>query len=174
MTPNSCSPWRSRLTELGIRVLTDAKAMGLSDAAMDAARRNARRRAASRCPPTRILVTVGRRPRTEGWGLEELDLDRAGRFIRIDERCRTSMRGIYAIGDVTGEPMLAHRADGAGRDGRGDRRRPQAFAGTSAPFPPSALPIRRSSRPASRRTKPAPRATRSGSASSPSTPTAGR
>ena len=58
----------------------------------------------------KVLVTVGRRPRTEGWGLEELDLDRAGRFIRIDERCRTSMRGIYAIGDVTGEPMLAHRA----------------------------------------------------------------
>ena len=33
-----------------------------------------------------------------------------GPFIRIDEKCQTSMRGIYAIGDVTGEPMLAHRA----------------------------------------------------------------
>ena len=33
-----------------------------------------------------------------------------GRFIRIGERCETSMRGVYAIGDVTGEPMLAHRA----------------------------------------------------------------
>jgi dihydrolipoamide dehydrogenase len=33
-----------------------------------------------------------------------------GRFIRINDRCETSMRGIYAIGDVTGEPMLAHRA----------------------------------------------------------------
>jgi dihydrolipoamide dehydrogenase len=31
-------------------------------------------------------------------------------FIRIDDRCRTSMRDVYAIGDVTGEPMLAHRA----------------------------------------------------------------
>ncbi|MCY1237572.1 Dihydrolipoyl dehydrogenase [compost metagenome] len=47
---------------------------------------------------------------TEGFGLEEIDLDRTGRFIRIDDQCRTSMRGIYAIGDVTGEPMLAHRA----------------------------------------------------------------
>ena len=55
-------------------------------------------------------MTVGRKPRTEGWGLEELDLDRAGRFLRIDERCRTSMRGVHAIGDITGEPMLAHRA----------------------------------------------------------------
>jgi dihydrolipoamide dehydrogenase len=62
------------------------------------------------CQQTRLLVTVGRKPRTEGWGLEELDLDRAGQFIRIDDRCRTSMRGVYAIGDVTGEPMLAHRA----------------------------------------------------------------
>jgi dihydrolipoamide dehydrogenase len=57
-----------------------------------------------------VLVTVGRRPVTDGWGLEEIDLDMNGRFIRIDDRCRTSMRGIYAIGDVTGEPMLAHRA----------------------------------------------------------------
>ncbi|TAM98601.1 MAG: dihydrolipoyl dehydrogenase, partial [Rhizobiaceae bacterium] len=57
-----------------------------------------------------ILVTVGRRPFVEGWGLEELALDRDGRFIRVDDQCRTSMRGVYAIGDVTGEPMLAHRA----------------------------------------------------------------
>jgi dihydrolipoamide dehydrogenase len=58
----------------------------------------------------KILVTVGRRPVTQGWGLDELVLDMDGPFIRIDERCQTSMRGIYAIGDVTGEPMLAHRA----------------------------------------------------------------
>jgi len=57
-----------------------------------------------------ILVTVGRKPLTEGWGREELVLDMDGRFIRIDDKCRTSMTGIYAIGDVTGEPMLAHRA----------------------------------------------------------------
>ena len=37
-----------------------------------------------------------------------------GRFIRIDDKCRTSMRGVYAIGDVTGEPMLAHRATAQG------------------------------------------------------------
>jgi dihydrolipoamide dehydrogenase len=58
----------------------------------------------------RILVAAGRRPAVEGWGLEALDLDRDGRFIRVDDQCRTSMRGVFAIGDVTGEPMLAHRA----------------------------------------------------------------
>jgi dihydrolipoamide dehydrogenase len=61
-------------------------------------------------PADKILVTVGRRPVTQGCGLEELVLDMDGPFIRIGERCQTSMRGIYAIGDVTGEPMLAHRA----------------------------------------------------------------
>ncbi|EMD84133.1 dihydrolipoyl dehydrogenase [Pacificimonas flava] len=58
----------------------------------------------------KILVTVGRSPVTESWGREMLVLDMEGRFIRIDDECRTSMNGIFAIGDVTGEPMLAHRA----------------------------------------------------------------
>ena len=64
----------------------------------------------TRLDADKVLVTVGRRPNTDGWGLEELDLDRDGPFLRIDDQCRTSMRGVYAIGDVTGEPMLAHRA----------------------------------------------------------------
>ncbi len=100
-------PVLKRLGELGVRVLTGAKAKAYADGALavetDAGKEE-------RIAADKVLVTVGRRPRTEGWGLEELDLDRAGRFIRIDERCRTSMRGVYAIGDVTGEPMLAHRA----------------------------------------------------------------
>jgi dihydrolipoamide dehydrogenase len=58
----------------------------------------------------KVLVTVGRRPRTEGWGLEEMGLDRAGPFVKIDDQCRTAMRGVWAIGDLVGEPMLAHKA----------------------------------------------------------------
>ena len=69
--------------------------------------RTARRRS---CRPTRSWSRSAASRCTEGWGLEELALDMAGRFIRIDDQCRTSMRGVYAIGDVTGEPMLAHRA----------------------------------------------------------------
>ena len=100
-------PVAKRLNELGVQVLTGAKARSYSGEALviETATGEEQRIAADK-----VLVTVGRKPRTEGWGLEELDLDRAGRFIRIDERCRTSMRGVYAIGDVTGEPMLAHRA----------------------------------------------------------------
>ena len=56
-----------------------------------------------------VLVAVGRIPRTEGYGLESLELDRNGRGVRIDDQCRTSMHNVWAIGDLTGEPMLAHR-----------------------------------------------------------------
>ena len=58
----------------------------------------------------KILVTVGRLPLTEGWGLEEMAVDRAGRFVRVDDQCRTAMRNVWAIGDLVGEPMLAHKA----------------------------------------------------------------
>ncbi|PBB97513.1 dihydrolipoyl dehydrogenase [Mesorhizobium sp. WSM3862] len=102
-------PVLKRLGELGIEVMLGAKAKGLStkgDALLveTADGKNAKVAA------DKVLVTVGRKPLTEGWGLEQIDLDMVGRFIRIDDQCRTSMRGIYAIGDVTGEPMLAHRA----------------------------------------------------------------
>ncbi len=102
-----------RLRELGIEVLTGARAKGLA-AGGAALAVEAADGQLSTLPADRILVTVGRRPVTAGWGLEAIDLDMDGRFIRIDDQCRTSMRGIYAIGDVTGEPMLAHRATAQG------------------------------------------------------------
>jgi dihydrolipoamide dehydrogenase len=102
-------PVSKRLQTLGIEVMTRARAKGLAKAGgtllVEAEDGSEKSLAADR-----ILVTVGRRPATQGWGLDELVLDMDGPFIRIDERCQTSMRGIYAIGDVTGEPMLAHRA----------------------------------------------------------------
>ncbi|TKT82409.1 dihydrolipoyl dehydrogenase [Aquamicrobium sp. LC103] len=102
-------PVAKRLDALGIKVLVGAKARGLTregDALMVETSDGKDERLAF----DKILVTVGRRPAMEGWGLEELDLDKDGLFIRIDDQCRTSMRGVFAIGDVTGEPMLAHRA----------------------------------------------------------------
>lgn len=98
-----------RLAALGVEVLLGTKVRGLSatgEALLAETGDGEERRIAA----DKVLVTVGRRPLTEDWGREELELDTDGRFLRIDEQCRTSMRGIYAIGDVTGEPMLAHRA----------------------------------------------------------------
>lgn len=81
-----------------------------------------------------ILVAVGRRPRTKGFGLESLMLDMAGHFIKVDDQCRTSMRDVWAIGDVTGEPMLAHRAMAQGE------MVAEIIAGHKRHFNPTAIP----------------------------------
>jgi len=62
-----------------------------------------------------VLVAIGRRPRTEGLGLERagIETDPAGR-IRVDGRFQTNSAGIYAIGDVIQGPMLAHKAEEEG------------------------------------------------------------
>ncbi len=64
----------------------------------------------------KVLVTVGRKPNTKDWGLETMGvrMDHSGRFIRIDRQCRTNVPGVFAIGDVSGEPMLAHKASSQG------------------------------------------------------------
>jgi dihydrolipoamide dehydrogenase len=101
-------PVAKRLKELGVNVVLGAKANGLSkDGKALEIEQNGKTEA---IPAEKVLVTVGRKPNTGGWGRENLVLDMDGRHIRINDRCETSMRGVYAIGDVTGEPMLAHRA----------------------------------------------------------------
>jgi dihydrolipoamide dehydrogenase len=102
-------PVAKRLSALDVEVLLATRVKGLS-ANGEALLAETGSGEEKRIAVDRILVTVGRKPVTEGWGREELELDMEGRFLRIDEQCRTSMRGIYAVGDVTGEPMLAHRA----------------------------------------------------------------
>ena len=63
----------------------------------------------------RLVVAVGRRANTDGLADPDLDLakDDAGR-IQVDDRCRTSIDGVYAIGDVVKGPMLAHKASEEG------------------------------------------------------------
>jgi dihydrolipoamide dehydrogenase len=60
----------------------------------------------------RVLVAVGRRPFTDGLGLEEVGvkLDPKTRQVPVDENYRTSVSGVYAIGDIVAGPMLAHKA----------------------------------------------------------------
>jgi dihydrolipoamide dehydrogenase len=59
----------------------------------------------------RVLVAVGRRPQSDGLGLETTRARLSARgFVEVDERGATADSHIWAVGDVTGEPMLAHRA----------------------------------------------------------------
>jgi dihydrolipoyl dehydrogenase len=106
-------PVGERLRELGINVLTNASAKELTQT-KDGLGVERSDGSFMTIEADRILVAVGRKPATEGWDLEAIDLDMNGPFIAVDDRCRTSMRGVYAIGDVTGEPMLAHRASAQG------------------------------------------------------------
>jgi dihydrolipoamide dehydrogenase len=71
--------------------------------------------AGERYPADRVLVSVGRVPATKSLGLTELEvaLDRNGR-IEIDDRFRTNVAGLYAIGDLVRGPMLAHKAEEEG------------------------------------------------------------
>ncbi len=81
-----------------------------------------------------LLVTVGRRPRTEGWGLESMGVERDGRFVRVDDQCRTSMKNVWAIGDLVGEPMLEHKAAAQGE------MVAEIIAGHRRRFDPVAIP----------------------------------
>ncbi|MEZ4601465.1 MAG: dihydrolipoyl dehydrogenase [Syntrophotaleaceae bacterium] len=82
-----------------------------------------------------VLVAIGRRPNAEDLGLENLglSLDDQG-CIPVDERLRTEIPHIYAIGDVTGEPMLAHRASHQGKVAA------EVIAGQKSAFTPMAIP----------------------------------
>src|SRR4029079_15564241 len=64
----------------------------------------------------RVLVSVGRRPSSRGLGLEntQVEIDSKG-FVKVNEQMRTTDPHILAIGDVAGEPMLAHKATHEGR-----------------------------------------------------------
>ena len=83
----------------------------------------------------RVLVAVGRRPNASVPGLDRtrVRLDERG-FIVVDEQMRTAEPSIFAIGDVVGEPMLAHKASHEGRVAV------EVIAGAKAAFAPLAIP----------------------------------
>lgn len=91
--------------------------------------------APARVEVEQVLVAVGRRPHTADLGLERtgVRLDARG-FIQVDAQRRTTDPRIFAIGDVAGEPMLAHKAMAEGLVAAG------AIAGHPAAFEPQAIP----------------------------------
>ena len=102
-------PVAASLRKLGIQLHLGCKVQGLN-AGGDALRVLDSADRESELTADQVLVAIGRVPRTHGWGLEQLMLSMHGRALKVDEQCRTSMRNVWAIGDLTGEPMLAHRA----------------------------------------------------------------
>jgi dihydrolipoamide dehydrogenase len=83
----------------------------------------------------KVLVAVGREPNSGGLGLEKTKVivDARG-FVQVDAARRTAEPAIYAIGDVAGEPMLAHKATHEGRVAA------EAISGRAVAFEPRAIP----------------------------------
>ena len=97
---------------------------------------------------SRVLVSVGRRPNSDGLGLEKtkVQIDKQG-FVAVDAQRRTAEPRIWAIGDVAGQPMLAHKAAHEGK------MAVEAIAGHKVAFEPRRFrpwssPIRKSPGPA--------------------------
>ncbi len=126
-------PVAKSLTDLGVTVHLGAKAKSLSKDGKALLVENAQGKELS-LAADKVLVTVGRKSRMEGWGASNLYLTMDGPFIKIDDQCRTSMSDVFAIGDVTGEPMLAHRAIAQGE------MVAEVIAGKSRRFDPAAIP----------------------------------
>jgi dihydrolipoamide dehydrogenase len=83
----------------------------------------------------RVLIAVGRTPNSQGLGLERTQVKIGARgFVEIDKTCRTADPHIYAIGDIAGEPMLAHKASAEARVAV------EAIAGEPAMFDARAIP----------------------------------
>lgn len=57
-----------------------------------------------------VLMAVGRRPAVQGWGAENTGLEFSGKGVVVDDRMRTNLPGVWAVGDVTGRSLLAHAA----------------------------------------------------------------
>jgi len=84
----------------------------------------------------KVLVAVGRKPNTAGLGLEntQVQIDEKG-FVKVNKKRQTDDGAIYAIGDVVGGPLLAHKASHEARVAA------KAIAGVDIAFEPQAIPF---------------------------------
>ena len=104
-------PVRKWLEAHGVELHLGARAGSFEKGALNVTDRDGK---ALKLKADKVLVTVGRRARTKGWGLENMGVAMDGPFVKIDDRCATSMRNVWAVGDLTGEPMLAHKGSAQG------------------------------------------------------------
>ena len=96
------------LQKQGLKIETGARVLAYKDGVLTADREGQ----TLSIPADQILVSVGRRPYTDGLGLEKVGvtLDERKR-VKVDDHLRTAVEGIWAIGDVVAGPMLAHKAE---------------------------------------------------------------
>lgn len=102
---------RAEYAKRGIRFLLRTKVTALSQTEEGAVVSYENAEGEGSVLAEKLLISVGRRPATEGFGLENLPLEKTERgAIRVDERMQTSVPGVYVCGDLTGFSLLAHTA----------------------------------------------------------------
>jgi dihydrolipoamide dehydrogenase len=99
-----------KLKKIGVEVLTGAKAKAWADKGDRAVVTIESGSGEIQLDADRVLVSVGRRPNSENLGLEAAGVRTEKGFVLVDRRLRTNVPGVYAIGDLAGQPMLAHKA----------------------------------------------------------------
>jgi dihydrolipoamide dehydrogenase len=99
-----------RAKQLGMEILVDAKASRWSEKGDCAAVVVETAAGERQLDADKILVAVGRQPNSEDLGLQAAGVRVERGFIPVDRKMRTNVAGLYAIGDVTGQPQLAHKA----------------------------------------------------------------
>ncbi|MCF6412053.1 dihydrolipoyl dehydrogenase [Pseudalkalibacillus salsuginis] len=105
-----------RLKKKGVEIITNAMAKGVEESD-DGVKVTAEIKGEEKTfDADYVLVTVGRKPNTEELGLEQIGvkLDDKG-LIEVDKQCKTSVDGLYAIGDIVPGPALAHKASYEGK-----------------------------------------------------------
>lgn len=103
------------MKKLGIDVMTETKADGYTQTGSNVMVNVSNASGKHQIAADRILVAVGFRPNTKDLGLEQLGIKTDARgWVIVDEQCRTNLPHVYAVGDITGPPLLAHRASHMG------------------------------------------------------------
>ena len=99
-------PVERRMKELGIRIMISAKVAAVEKRD----RYYVRMESGANLSADYVLLTIGRKANVDGFGLENLKLEMDNGAIKTNNRKETSEKGVYAVGDVTGGAMLAHKA----------------------------------------------------------------
>ncbi|MFO0725432.1 MAG: dihydrolipoyl dehydrogenase [Myxococcota bacterium] len=134
--PDLVRPVAKRMKKIGIEVLLNAKAKGMSKNGKIATVEVEVGGEIKKFEAEKVLVAVGFKPANKTLGLEAAGVktDEKG-WIKVDDRCRTNVPHVYAIGDCTGGPLLAHRASRMGETAA------EVIAGHPAAFDVRAMPL---------------------------------
>lgn len=106
LSPDCSAYVEKKLKSLSVMIHTSAKVLSVNNADIKFAVADQ----TLDVKADRILVCTGRAPSLDGYGIEALNLDLSGGYIVTDNCLKTSLKGIYAVGDVNGKIMLAHTA----------------------------------------------------------------